>query len=349
MKFCFLLVILLIAGKTVFAQSVPSTCIPSAQLRYSYNNDVADLALQRLYETNSPDTALIEIPQRYQDTIWQALAAVANTGALFEADSIFQNYCVHRWPHKAYKGNSVDVKVDTSYAWAKQWYLGSALIGNSAIDSFMARHGVYLQSYMRNTGSQHLNDIATLGTTRAINLSAFMDSVIQFAGVTSFYPRGFPGDAGNMYYRYDTAAHLTFVAAWGDCPSGCMDWKEWTYTVSLANCRVALDTVSENTHYPNIPPYHYNCNGNPIRIVSLPLAGTFSLTLFPNPATTMLQVRGASGGPFTYRISDISGRRALAGTCTNNTLEIATLPVGFYMLTIWEREGRVYNQRFVKN
>ncbi len=347
MKTTCLLLVLLLAGRPLSAQTVPSSCLPFAQLENSYRNDVADLALQRLYETGSPDTALIEIPQRHQDTIMQALAAVVNTGASLEADSVFRNYCVHRWPHKAYKGVLFDLKVDTNYAWAKQWYLGNTLTGNAAIDSFMARHGVYMESYSCISNYEYLNNIATLRATRAINLPAFVDSMLLFAGAKYFYPKGFAGDGARMEYRRDTAAHFTFVAAWGDCLAGCTAWKEWQYRVTLSNCTVTLDSTSRSS-YPPIPPYLPNCNLNSIGVAPRPPVNTSSLVLFPNPASGLLQVSGLATPPARYRICDPTGRALLQGACLSNTLEVATLPAGLYLLTVWEKSGQQHTRRFIK-
>ena len=349
MKPSFLLLLLLV-GWPCLAQTVPSSCTPSAQLRNSYRNDVADLALQRLYEIHSPDTALIEIPQRYQDTIWQALAAVANTGAALEADSVFRNYCVHRWPYQPFSSPSFRVQVDTSYAWAKQWFLGNALTGNAAIDSFMARHGVVLASYYYDSSvnpSPFSNHVATLRTSRAINGSVFIDSFRRFPGIYYGYKELIIGDGDNIYYNFDSSHKLVFFAGWGDCMSGCTEGKYWSYTVDLQDCSVTLKGISAQVQYG----YRRltNCNGNPISIAPVSPTNGALLTLAPNPATTSLQLNGLAGGPLTYSISDIAGRTLLKGTTHQHAVEIALLLPGFYLLTVQEASGRLHQQKFVKH
>jgi hypothetical protein len=57
---------------------IPSNCDVSPILLNFYDRDVKHLALTRIYDQQSPARDSINIPQNYQDTIWQALAAIFN-------------------------------------------------------------------------------------------------------------------------------------------------------------------------------------------------------------------------------------------------------------------------------
>ncbi len=342
MKSLFTFLLILLAGKTALAQTVPSSCTPSTQLLQSYKNDVADLALQRIYEIGSPDTALIEIPQHYQDTIWQALAAVANTGAILEADSVFRNYCVHRWPQEAFGGSAFYLTLDTSYTWARRLYLGYSQTGNATVDSLMAQHGVVF-------GGQYYRVTIILNSSHVINLKAFMDRMLTFPGAFAAQKRTSAGDHSNMWYTVkNNNPQLQFKGAWGDCPAGCTAWKIWYYSVNLQTCAVALDSI--DTRYANYLDdlYMPNCNGWPVSIAPVPLANKPSLTLFPNPAIATLQLRGLAGGTATYRVSDVAGSTLLEGVTATHQIDIAPLPAGFYLLTVRESTGGIYTRRFVK-
>ncbi|MDO8899094.1 MAG: hypothetical protein Q7V19_15695, partial [Bacteroidales bacterium] len=94
MKKIAILIILLIS--TVILQSqTPSDCTIPYELIENYERDIKNLSLKRMAELNSPDFALISIPQTWQDTIAGGMAAIMNALSLPESDSVFNLYCVH--------------------------------------------------------------------------------------------------------------------------------------------------------------------------------------------------------------------------------------------------------------
>src|SRR5678816_3439404 len=107
----------LICATCSMKAQVVSSCIVPPLLASEYERDIRQLATNHLFQVQSPDTALVNIPQEYIDTISQGLAAIFNATSLPERDTVFNLYCVHNhngWPYD-YAGFLV--RVDTSYSW----------------------------------------------------------------------------------------------------------------------------------------------------------------------------------------------------------------------------------------
>ncbi len=60
-------------------------------------------------------------------------------------------------------------------------------------------------------------------------------------------------------------------------------------------------------------------------------ANQMELNIFPNPASSMLSVRGVDENA-SYEITDLLGRTVLRGTMEGGTISIVALPEGMYVL-----------------
>ncbi len=94
MKKSLLIIVLVSLFNTAISQ-VPSNCTVPPLLASEYHRDITQLAVQRLFELQSPDTVLVTVPQAYIDTISNGLAAILNATSIVERDSVFNLYCVH--------------------------------------------------------------------------------------------------------------------------------------------------------------------------------------------------------------------------------------------------------------
>ena len=333
-----------VIGFTAIAGAqTPSNCTPSALLKKAYRVDIADMALQRIYELKSADTIHITIPQSYQDTILGALAAVCNLNSVAEADSVFLHHCVHRYRHFMPK---IAVKLDPAISWIANWRLLTIHTGDGKLDSFIQRYGVYIGRYWYDPkNSESLRDWAYLSSDDHINWKAFGDSLLRFPGFWGYEKDYKIGDGNKIYYSKDSALHLTFVAAWGDCPSGCTEFKEWRYTIS-EDCAVTLDSTRS---YRIRSPYLPNCNLVPLAANPLQKPPLSPKVIFPNPVRTILFVRGADRGAARFSICNAVGRQMLEGTCQSSGIDVSTLPPGIYVLILQHPEGQVPTVvRFVK-
>lgn len=337
--------ILVLAGEGVSAQT-SSSCIPSGLLSSTYDKDVKDIAMQRIYAFHSPDTSLIDIPQRYCDTIIEGLAAICNLDTLLQADSVFNSYCIHLVPHGLTR-YSFMVQVDTSYVWAKQWALLHTVTGYTPLDNFMSLHGFTVTSYICDSSyPADLNNWATITTAQALNWRAFADSLRLFPGVVYIDTSGGIGDGNRILYQKDSVQTYTFILGFGDCPSGCTSTKVWVYKVdSLCNVTLLLVTESGPDAYP-IPP---NCD---LFKVSIPVINKeLFVKTYPNPVDDMLHISitGYSQS-CNYTLTDMYGRTVNQGAFVSNAdVNTSILATGVYLLQVRNSDGQLYYAKVVKN
>jgi len=336
-----LLILLIFWIGTAFSQ-VGSSCSPSTQLLKAYRADVADIALQRIYFFKSADTIHIEIPPSYQDTIMGSIAAVCNLHNTYEADSIFLNYCIHRYQKFVKK---INLKIDPAISWVANWRALNIHTGDSLLDNFLALHGIHLAGYRYNSYSSiFLQDWAFLEADHPINWRAFADSIMKFHGFSGYEDRYEIGTGDWIDYSTDSITHITFGAGRGDCPSGCTEWKTWNYSVSN-NCTVKLDSTSNNI----IHLYYPNCNLAPLAINQNQLHTPGNIVLFPNPVQSKLYIQHSDTALLRYTIYDLIGKQQLAGTYKSTGIDVTGLLENFYILIIQDdRDNHSYVRKFIK-
>jgi hypothetical protein len=79
--------------------------------------------------------------------------------------------------------------------------------------------------------------------------------------------------------------------------------------------------------------------------IGLPKLSVHDYKLYPVPATTSLTVEGVSCNQ--YKITDLSGRIVAEGLALNNTIDIAHLANGIYVLTAISDKG-ILLEKFIK-
>ncbi len=342
MKYFNLLLLLLISCSANAQTS--STCTPTVALAKCYTNDAKDMALERMFSIKSPDTVLIEIPQRWTDSMLSLIAAVHNLGTQYEADSIFNNYCVHRWPKQPWQPTSIRLKVDTSYSWAKQWSRGKKNSGNAAIDAFLNMHGVSVIGYDSIFASEYLNNWAVLKASYPINFRAFADSIKKFPGALYYRFNSNIGDGDHIFFSSDTAWHIRLIAGWGDCPAGCTGWKDWHYSIFLKDCSVINDTIVRyDTH---TGPYMPNCYLMPASVLPTHVFEKMLLSVFPNPANDLIKISSLEEG-INFQICDVTGRLQSEGDYTRKGINISQLLPGIYTIVINGDDG-IAAGKFIK-
>ena len=333
---------LLVACTTILAlgglAQTPSSCTPSAALLAAYHNDARDLAVGRMYAIGSPDTSLVWIPSIHSDSILRGIAAIANTGSALQADSVFDAYCIHTYPN-GFIQNSLEVVVDTSYAWARQWEAGHNVTGNAELDQFTARYGFLL------SGWESAMNIAVINTDSALNSTAFADSLNLFAGVLAVYPNNpHVGTNGWMVYRHGALDTFTFTYGWGDCMSGCISQKTWVYTVD-GSCNVQLLSVTASVADGySVPPY---CNVLGLGSVAPREYADAQFT--PNPAYGKVRIDWRQSGTIIFCITNLTGEQVGAGVVqAGASIDLTALPAGAYIATLTDAGGATTHKRLVK-
>lgn len=124
------------------------------------------------------------------------------------------------------------------------------------------------------------------------------------------------------------------------------------------------DNVVKNEASPGsialLKIYNYTVDSTTIKAIYNNLGGTLGVTnaktsaesirLYPNPAMNVLQVKLPATGIFSYTITDVSGKNMLMGKLDQqqNTIELANIQQGAYILHVTDNNGASINRRFAK-
>jgi hypothetical protein len=233
MKHLYFLVSLLFSTHFLLAQT-PSSCNVPATLSANYTRDVGQLAMKRLYDIQSPDTALIDLPQALLDSIFEGMAAIVNVAGIPEVDSVFNIYCIHNtngWP--GLYGGFI-VKVDTNYAWTQAWQNLTTLTGNAPLDLLLTNYQIEIDEF--NYWS--IGNYAVLNIEATTNVKALMNSLLAINGIESVELNSIIGGGGII--EYDVIGNekfYDFTLEWQDCFDGCDARKTWKFKV-LEDCSV---------------------------------------------------------------------------------------------------------------
>ena len=73
------------------------------------------------------------------------------------------------------------------------------------------------------------------------------------------------------------------------------------------------------------------------RIVGTRMKNEQEVKVYPNPATGIIYIEGASAG---VKIMDILGRQVLKGTITHQQLDVSGLPVGIYIMKVFSENKK---------
>lgn len=341
MKKLLVLVMMIISLPHVNAQ-ITSSCIPPAILQTNYDSDVKHLALKRIYELNSPYKDTIDIPQNYQDTIWQGLAAIYNLTTVLQRDSVFDNYCIHQEP--SYVVNrSIYVGVDLAYSWTAQWQSLNTTTGIIALDNLLSTYGFTVTAFSTFGG-----DYATLTTTQDINVTPLCDSLETFGGVIYSEPN-YPAGYGNeiVYNKTLNARFYDFTVGYGDCPAGCTGKHTFKFKV-YDDCSVDYLGVTDLIDPTSSIPLPVNC------YITTGLGHTKNLSgfkIYPNPAENFLNVKKNDLSYSNYTISNLHGKILQNGNLFENTnISIENLESGLYLISFYNPSNKMsVNYKFIKN
>lgn len=338
-------------GNLLAIAQVQSSCSTSTLLQTLYGKDIAHLALVHMYNTQSPDTVSIDIPQPYIDSVGRAMAAVFNLNSQLEADSVMRRYCIHQDRYNtntpmhlsgARNGVTLQVKVDSFKAWTAGWRNLNAVTGYATLDALMAHYGFQVNSYIYIGGSMSDNT-AMIHTAQVINAKAFADSLRKLDGILDVWYSHLVGDGNYIRYRYENgAAYLMFRLGWGDCPMGCTADKRWYYNVD-DQCRVSLDSVRLFLA-PAPYPIPNNCGITGLHDPQQDIR----FSVYPNPATDVLNLVMKDQGNYNYKLSDTYGRLILKGSVKGNiALHLGSVAKGIYLLQVSDKQGNRHSEKII--
>lgn len=304
-------------------------CPVDSILRQAYERDVKDLALRRIIAFDHPDKSAVEIPQIWQDSIWNGLAAIFNSLNIPERDTIFNIFCIH---HDSPQQSALvdEIYISTNTAWTYDSLTLHLNTGNPVLDSFLLRHGIIYRSVFAP-------GIIRAQTARIINTQALMDSLETFPEVNYTEPVFYAGDANQIRYRTENGEQFfDFHLRWGDCPAGCINRRIWQFKVS-SGCTVQYlgktDQFGGGYPFPQ-PPL---CN---ISISTGELVYFESLSdIYPNPFHHTLNFRLLKPGPASLTLSDVSGRiLGVYSLLDELNLPAGALKPGVYVVRLFQKD-----------
>jgi hypothetical protein len=336
-----LLFFLLVTTIPLLAQE-PSSCSIPDELRQAYDQDVKGLVIKRMQSLNSPElTSSIEIPQIWQDSIMEGLAAIYNLSpTLPQADSVFNRYCVHdNFSSPVSYGMIIGVDPESSIAQA--WDAGQTTTGNTIVDNLLADYNFTVQNYFSFGAAVFQSD-------KLVNIFAISDSLTSSVPAISYAePDYLIGGAGRIQYAtIETGARIyTFFYEWNDCFDGCDNYYSWQFEVR-PDCSV-LFLGTDTDGFFGIEPLPAPVNCMLMSDIETPDHHNRQLRLYPNPAKTQLFFSNAPPNG-QWQMLDSTGKHIATGHFQSGSIEVSGLPKGIYFLKWQNREGQWGIERFVK-
>ena len=320
---------------------IQSSCNVPPILQSRYDADVKHLALKRIYDQNSQYMDSIKIPDSYQDTIWQGLAAIYNLTSIVQRDSVFDNYCIHQ-DISNYIYHNIYITVDTSYSWTHQWMNLNITTGITSLDNLLSKYGFTVKSF-----SKFVGNIATLTTIQNINTAALDDSIAKYSGVTNASTSTNIGDGNKITYtKNGNISYFDFTLGYGDCEAGCSCNHTFKFLV-YDNCSVEYLGVGGN-YVPGIPmPLPVNCNiTENVKNVN----SQINLKIYPNPAEDFINIETNLLSNTNYSISNLYGQLLRTGELTKeNKISIIDFSEGIYLIRFYNNSNNeIGNYKFIK-
>ena len=309
----------------LLAHAASAQCPLDNVLLDKYDRDVKDLALRRILLFDHPDKSLIEIPQVWQDTIWDGLAAIFRSTAPPERDTIFDIFCIH---HASPQQTALrpNLHLLLNEPWTFDSLTRHITTGNAVLDSLLLRHEVvYVSTFFDNT--------IWVQTPQAIHAQALVDALLLFPEVLWAATADQFGDADRMLYNLVNGEQFfDFHLRWGDCFAGCINRRIWHFRVSAGCTATYLGRTDQfGGGYPFPDPV--NC-----RISTATNDGTSNLPdvrVFPNPFHDNLTVRWATGQSATVQLFDMAGKPVRSSEGDETVIwSTSDLSAGVYILIV---------------
>jgi hypothetical protein len=315
MKKILILLTLLTWAFASSGQSVQSSCIAADSILARYQDDADRLTLRKIYRQGLTYIDSVTIPQSHADTVLNALIAVYNATTLPARDSVVSIFDIHTFPEPILNG--FNIAADSTLQWMQQLKLGNIPTGYAAIDNVIATYDLSVQSYLTFGNSYPWHDVVFTSDNN-YNFQPLTADLTTIPGVYASEPNSSIGDGNNISDSvYIDHVELIYSHGWGDCPSGCTARRFWKFNVYF-DCTVTF-----------VGSY-----GTPLQITSVAESSFPEISVFPNPFSQNIQVRGFPK-TFEYTISNILGQPIIKGTSLSGTIEnLNELNDNFYFLTV---------------
>jgi hypothetical protein len=326
---------------------VPSDCTVPSQLSLTYERDIKNMAIRRMYEVQHADTSFIAIPATQFDSVAEGLAAILNAVSIPQRDSIFNMYCVHDNSTSMQTYHGLLVQVDTTFAWTQAWQNLISFTGDPLMDALVQNyHLAVAQFYNWSFGNY-----ALLHTDSLWNIYALIDSLESIAGVIYAEPDAVFGAAGKILYSVSgSGRYYDFYFEFNDCFDGCDNYRDWKYKVN-PDCSVEYLGFEDWGVFGISPlPAPLNCN---VFTSVIENSSLVNCRIFPNPSNDKLTIswNKSLNRPHDVVLFDMGGRevkRILNIHSAELKMDISRLPAASYVLKLYEDEKVISSGKIMK-
>jgi hypothetical protein len=137
--------------------------------------------------------------------------------------------------------------------WAIELANGTFPTSHATVNQLMQQYALTMTDVFSSSDQLYL----TFTSVEPLNTVALAKRWTTISGVTNAQSNTAVGDGNNIIYQqYAGYAELTYSVGWGDCPSGCIYYRQWTFRVNN-DCSVVLKSVEGFPLTDEVP-----CNGN---------------------------------------------------------------------------------------
>jgi hypothetical protein len=207
-----------LTGTSSSEQSPPP--LSKDPVRQAYLEDAHQLVVRRMVRQNDHS---VEIPEDRVQSFHDALMAVYTASDIPARDSILGIHAVPR-----HSLHAINVGVRESAKWTEAWQNEQRLTGYAPIDKLLKEYDLTVERYLDfgDTGTVTLRSNSPVNT---VGLSKKFDGI---GGVRYAESNGLVGSGDNIKANVQHGfIRLDYIRAWGDCSSGCIHQKSWTFTV----------------------------------------------------------------------------------------------------------------------
>ncbi len=225
----FLLLALLGTTVTLSAQ-LSDSCATSTLVSRHYLNSAKIIALRQMLG-DSAWADSVRIPAVFYNPVLQALSAVHNATQYPERDTVTNCLDIQALPSPIYPFGII-LFSDTVNTWARKLHQGIFPTGDPTVDNLVVRYQLELTG-----SSQHDEFLFFYDTKEPLNTVAL---AALFNSIPGAHAEANSTIGSGNDIVLDTIAAgltLTYHVGWGDCPSGCINDRNWTFLVR-PNCAV---------------------------------------------------------------------------------------------------------------
>lgn len=318
-------------------------CSPTTALISAYQEDVKVMALERMVNSGTADTASLVVLPEYETDIWTALTA-AFLDSSHDTDSVFDIFCIHK-NYTRFNKHWIYVWVDTSIGWTANWVNGLSFSGHAPIDSILEGHEYMVTNFGFNPAALRLEFEEILNLDALVTFLELHEGVVFSERVPTF------GESDQIIYEETgNTVIMHFVLGWGDCPAGCTGERTWMFEIDLENCYVSYIWSFGSNVNVDIPgigqPWQVNCN---LSTNTLEESTDDRIQIYPNPVADLLSFDSKSR-VYSYAISNSMGIIHQSNKLSPDQfiINIASASSGIYFIAFYQENGNKTIYKFIK-